>query len=144
MDLRERRDKAIEILRGVLRGEIKIQASEWPWVNMVATKGEKGGDEFWMSFFIDANELDYIDSFVTGDSAFGFDDLWDNETGTDPIDMLESSEVDELAAVIRRSEAEDPKALWNEWCDHPSNKPSNHWRPPADPEPAILWFDPLT
>jgi hypothetical protein len=117
------RDRAVDIMRGVIRGDIEIQATVWPYVNSVVIKGLDRGCEFWMSFFVDADELDYVEALVAGDIVADFDALWDHDTGTDPIDLLESAEVDGLASVIQRSEATDPMCLWNSWCALPSNQP---------------------
>jgi hypothetical protein len=122
------RDRSVEIMRGVIRGDIEIQATVWPFVNSVVIKGLDRGGEFWMSFFVDADELDYVEALVAGDPVTGglvadFDALWDDETGTDPIDLLETAEVDGLSFIIQRSEAIDPKALWDAWCALPSNQP---------------------
>jgi hypothetical protein len=74
-------------MRGVIRGDIEIQATVWPFVNSVVIKGLDRGGEFWMSFFVDADELDYVEALVAGDLVADFGALWDHDTGTDPIDL---------------------------------------------------------
>jgi hypothetical protein len=117
------RQQTTAILRQVIRGEIKVQASNFPSVNMVVITGDTpSGSSFWICFFVDSDRLDYVDSALIDDELAEFVDFFRDDGISNPLDVLEPSEVEALVVVILDSKAKAPAALWNKWCNHPANR----------------------
>lgn len=107
-------EKTTDILRKAISGDIKIQATAWTYCNHVLIAGDTTeGEPFWFVFFIDCDELDYVDRVVVGNDEADFDDLWDLKA--DPLGQLEPLEVTALADAIRAGQVDDSEVLWARW-----------------------------
>jgi hypothetical protein len=84
------RERVTEILRKVGTKEIEVESAGLPYCGqtVIATPDRS----IWICFFIDCDELDYVDEIEVDGAIADFDDLWDEESFTGPIDLLSDEE----------------------------------------------------
>lgn len=111
-------EQVLGILRQVANKEIAIEASEMTDCgHVVITARDRS---FWISFFIDCDELDYVDECIVADNWGRFDN-WD-----DPLDWLyvdecirSDPEYHSLLSAITEAgyNKEVCDLVWDEWCN---------------------------
>ncbi|MBL1176676.1 DUF7693 family protein [Pantanalinema sp. GBBB05] len=92
------RSEVIAILRAIANGTILVWSTEpipycgnAEYVTAVSIQ---------LVFFIDCDELDYLDFITIGDRTADFDDLWDQASFSDPIDQLTPDEQQQLEDLL--------------------------------------------
>jgi hypothetical protein len=80
-----------ELLRKVMRREVKIVAVDRSWKEVYAGEVRFRAGGYEIVIFNDCNELDYVDSVNAPDGRVGnFDDWWDART--EPVSLLTDQE----------------------------------------------------
>ncbi|MFM0270154.1 hypothetical protein PQQ59_06185 [Paraburkholderia aspalathi] len=96
--------EVVEVFRQALRGEIGVKLTgEQSWADVQCGDVEYEFGDWRVTFFNDVMDLDYVDSVIAPDGRTAeYDDWFNRDTfdGGDPIDLLETAEVNALQSLL--------------------------------------------
>lgn len=113
------REQAAQVLQDIVDDKIRVKSSGWVYCNHVVLASLDR--QIYCCFFINCDRLRYLDSIYIGEDYADFDQLWDDDSGTDVLDLLPNETCDRLKEIMKNY---DLPGAWEEYCQKVHSSPS--------------------